>query len=121
MSIRKRLWNLARAELNTLLERVSDDARPSSQEHTDPDPPRAPARESREEKLSRYYANLELPAGAPWPEVKHAYRRLMRQYHPDRHHGDPEKARVATELSQELRVAYEALREALTAARPRTL
>jgi len=60
-------------------------------------------------EIRRYYANLELPIGAPVAEVKASYRRLMRRYHPDLHHGDNEKAQVATRLAQELRVAYEGL------------
>ena len=48
-------------------------------------------------------------SGATSLEVKAAYRRLMRRYHPDLHHGDREKAEVATRLAQELRVAYEKL------------
>ena len=61
------------------------------------------------EHVRRFYANLELPIGAGSLEVKAAYRRLMRRYHPDLHQASGENARVATELAQELRVAYEGL------------
>lgn len=60
-------------------------------------------------EIRRFYANLELPDGASLDEVKAAYRRLMRRYHPDKHHGDPERAAAATRLAHELRQAYEGL------------
>lgn len=59
--------------------------------------------------VRRFYANLELPLGAGVGEVKAAYRRLMRRYHPDKHSTDPERARAATVLAHELRTAYEGL------------
>ena len=59
-------------------------------------------------EIRRYYANLELPLGAPADEVKAAYRRLMRRYHPDKHR-DPERARAATELVVQLRQAHDGL------------
>ncbi|MEL6187723.1 MAG: DnaJ domain-containing protein [Myxococcota bacterium] len=60
-------------------------------------------------EIRRFYANLELPLGASAAEVKAAYRRLMRRYHPDKHSGDPDRARAAHLLAHELRRAYEGL------------
>lgn len=60
-------------------------------------------------EIRRFYANLELPLGAPATEVKAAYRRLMRRYHPDKHSTDPDRARAAHLLAHELRRAYEGL------------
>jgi hypothetical protein len=57
--------------------------------------------------LARYYANLEVEMGADKATVKRSYRRLMRKFHPDRHSGDPERERLATEISQELTRAYD--------------
>lgn len=61
------------------------------------------------EQIRRFYANLELPMGAPIDEVRAAYRKLMRRYHPDKHHDDPARARAAHQLSHQLREAYEGL------------
>src|SRR5271166_6024737 len=36
-----------------------------------------------------YYRILELSAGASGEELKHAYRRLAKELHPDRHPNDP--------------------------------
>ena len=57
--------------------------------------------------LRQYYANLETPYGSDVATVKKNYRRLMRKYHPDRHSGDPEREKLATEISQELTRAYD--------------
>ncbi len=54
----------------------------------------------------QYYAALELPAGATFEEVKAAYKRLIKQYHPDRFHNDIEKHKAAVEISQKLNIAY---------------
>ena len=114
MTIRNRLWNLARAEMNGLLDRVGDRLR-GARDSFEPEGDDTGENDEldADEQLRQYYANLELAPGASWHEVKSAYRRLMRRYHPDRHHSDPEKAKVANELSQKLRVAYEALRAEL--------
>lgn len=64
-------------------------------------------------RLSQYYANLELKPGASLDDVRAAYRRLMAQYHPDKHQGDPERFAVARKLSESLTEAYRALSNAL--------
>jgi hypothetical protein len=64
-------------------------------------------------KVRQYYANLELPFGASLEDVKTSYRRLMRQYHPDKHQLDPARRELATQLSQKLTVAYSELRKLL--------
>ena len=60
-------------------------------------------------KIRQAYARLELPYGADQDEVRRAYRQLMRRYHPDRHASDPDRERVATEISQKLTVSYNLL------------
>lgn len=64
-------------------------------------------------ELARYYANLELPYGAGFTQVKEARKRLMRRYHPDLHSQDPERQKIATELVKGLNHAYEKLRARL--------
>lgn len=49
---------------------------------------------------------LGLPYGAPFEEVKKTYRRLMREYHPDKHAGSPEAEKMATKKTQEITAAY---------------
>ncbi len=59
--------------------------------------------------LARYYANLEVPYGASLDTVRGAWRRLVKEYHPDLHSADEQKKRTATELVQGLNRAYEEL------------
>jgi DnaJ-domain-containing protein 1 len=53
-----------------------------------------------------YYAALELKPGTGFPEIKAAYKRLIKQYHPDRFHNDPARHQTALELSKRLNEAY---------------
>ena len=68
--------------------------------------------------LAKYYANLELPYGADLERVKKAWKKMVRKYHPDLHGTDPEKRRLANELSQGLNRAYEELKKRLEDAEP---
>lgn len=112
MSLRRRFINVARAEVSDWLKRLQDSGR-SEPAFAEARSSEVPKSETREDPISadiaRYYANLELPVGASADEVRAAYKRLMRRYHPDRHQSDAQKAKVATQLAQELRVAYESL------------
>ena len=76
-----------------------------------PVPPPAPAEDP---VLAGYYANLELPYGANLEAVKTAWKRLMKQYHPDRHAQDPAKREVANALCAQLTQAYKELEKSLT-------
>ena len=70
-----------------------------------------PARE-RPQAAAQDYRNLELEPGTDFATVKQAYRRLMRTYHPDRYAHDPERQRVATEISAKLNASFNRIREA---------
>ncbi len=65
--------------------------------------------ETARDPLAKYFANLELPTNASRREVKDAWKRLMKKYHPDLHSTDSEKRKIATELSQGLTEAYKIL------------
>ena len=60
-------------------------------------------------EIRQAYARLEVPFGSDLETVRQSYRRLMRRYHPDRHANDPERERLATEISQKLTVSYNLL------------
>lgn len=57
----------------------------------------------------KWYRTLELEPGATKDDVRKAYRRLLRIYHPDRHANDPEKYKAATEVTRRITEAYEGL------------
>ncbi len=66
-----------------------------------------------DEKLAQYYKVLDLAPGASFDEVKQAYRKAMRKYHPDRHAGNPKKQKAATELTMRVTQAYNELEQHL--------
>lgn len=53
-----------------------------------------------------YYANLELPYGAGFDEIKSSYKRLLKKYHPDKFYGNEKKLAIAQEVVKKLNVAY---------------
>lgn len=71
-------------------------------------PPIDPAAQRR-----RWYKTLEIEPGTDLPQVRRAYRRLMKQYHPDRFANDPDKLEVATAVTRKLTEAYNGLTEFL--------
>lgn len=60
----------------------------------------------RERSLGRCYAMLEVGTGARLGEIQRAYRTQLRQFHPDRHLGDPEAHASAVALVTSLTEAY---------------
>lgn len=64
-----------------------------------------------DENLRRDYANLEVPFGADIEEVKRSYKTLILRYHPDKHAGDPEKQRIALEISKKINESFERIRK----------
>ena len=108
MDLFQRLYRILRSNLN-----VGESAGPSWGDFSRPadsPPPRAAAVDP---QLARYYANLEVPYGSDLEKVRRAWKRLLKKYHPDRHHRDPEKRRVANQLTAELTRAYRELEAAL--------
>ena len=65
-------------------------------------------------QIAAYYAALELPFGSDISAVKHAHRRLMKRYHPDRFHAT-DKAETANEVTRRLNEAYQGLCQYLEA------
>ena len=53
-----------------------------------------------------YYANLELPYGAGFDEIKKSYKKLLKKYHPDKFYGDEKKLALAQDVVKKLNLAY---------------
>jgi DnaJ-domain-containing protein 1 len=53
-----------------------------------------------------YYQALEVPPGASFDEIKAAYKKLVKKYHPDLFHNNPEKRRYAEIVTGKLNEAY---------------
>lgn len=68
-------------------------------------------RQQAREKLRADYETLKVPFGAPFSEVKASYKRLLQQFHPDRHASDPANYKRATEITLKLNQAFERIKE----------
>jgi len=84
---------------------------PGGPEFGAPEPPPTP--EPSDPGLAKAYANLEIPYGSDVKTARRAWKKMLKRYHPDIHHRDPEKRRVANELSAELTNACRKIEEAL--------
>ena len=104
MDLLGRIFRVVRAHT------VSSEPRDAYEHWQPPVPPPEPAEDP---VLAGYYANLELPYGANLEEVKAAWKRLMKQYHPDLHAQDPAKREVANALCAQLTHAYKELEKSL--------
>ena len=63
-----------------------------------------------DESLRQDYANLEVPFGADIETVRKSYKTLVMRYHPDKHAGDPEKQRIALEITKKVNQSFERIR-----------
>jgi DnaJ-like protein len=88
---------------------------PRREEKRKAPPPRMPF--GGDKRLRELDAQLEVPYGAPFEDVKKSFRRLMRKYHPDLHVGNPQKHKTATQLTMSLTQAYNELEQHLTGGR----
>ena len=64
--------------------------------------------------LARCYAELGIPYGADFKQVRQTWRRLMREHHPDVQGEDPDRQRASTELAQRLNEAFGEIRRRLS-------
>lgn len=55
------------------------------------------------DELRKDYETLQVGFGAPFTEVKRAYKKLMLTYHPDHHSHDQ---KIATEMTQRINFAF---------------
>ena len=79
---------------------------------TPPPPPEddfEPASSAAPDRLSEARRILEVHADADAEEIREAYRRLCRRYHPDRFGNEPRKLALANELMARINAAYERL------------
>lgn len=74
---------------------------------------RRPSPFGKGDEIAKHYKTLNLSYGAEWSEVRTAYRKLMRKYHPDLHIQSPAKQKAATELTVQITQAYNALEKHL--------
>ncbi len=63
------------------------------------------------EELRQDYLNLETKYGESFDKVKQSYKRLLKKYHPDNFAEDPEKFRIATEITKKLNISYNRIKD----------
>jgi len=63
------------------------------------------------ESLRKDFANLEVPFGAGVEQARAAHRRLIRAYHPDRHATNPDKYRIANQITQRVNYSYQRIKQ----------
>ena len=61
--------------------------------------------------VRRAFRALEVAPGTRFDQVSRSYKRLIAEYHPDRHAANPQRAEAATEVSKRLNLAYRAIRD----------
>ena len=126
MSMGERLWRIARQRVaRTLDEALHGSGDPAREELEaflqDPTPPRRPQPAPAEtvspnpgvrtpHPFEREYRLLGAPVGSDLETVRDCWRRLVRETHPDRFAGQPERQQRATESLRRLNEAYERLR-----------
>ena len=66
-----------------------------------------------DQELAEYYSNLEIPYGSDIETVRSAWRRMMKEYHPDKYAQDEKRRRTADQLTAQLTHAYRKLEVAL--------
>lgn len=67
------------------------------------------ARVDPEKERLKWHKVLEVEPGADFESIRRSYRRLVMKFHPDRFAQDPEKYKVATEVTRKITEAYEGL------------
>ena len=106
----KRIFKIAQAELNDLVrknkffENYSSDKTINFQEQSEYKDTFSPS-----DPLAKYYANLEIPVGSDQAIMKNAWKKQLKKYHPDLHCSDPEKQKIAENLTRQLNEAYRIL------------
>ena len=107
----KRIFKIAQAELNDLVRKnkffenyVSSDKTINYQEQSEYKDTFSPS-----DPLAKYYANLEIPVGSDQAIIKNAWKKQLKKYHPDLHCSDPEKQKIAENLTRQLNEAYRIL------------
>lgn len=109
----KRLFEIARANLNGFIEKRTKEKFAEDFGHDTPfvfdereegHPPKEAS-----DPMAPYYAHLEIPPGSDRESVKSAWKKLLKKYHPDLHDADPEKRKVADELTRRITESYRLL------------
>ncbi len=121
MSITRRLYGIASAMAGDWKEKAGEiadkrgskiDAEPDAWKERFEEEKESPPGKEHKKTFSQLEEDLHilgLKKGAPWEDVKKAYRRELKKYHADLHNGDAEKEKTAHEIMIIYNAAYERL------------
>lgn len=109
----KRLFKIAQAEFNDFAQKNKWKDTPSTEPDFFDRHQEQASPFSAQDPLAKYYANLEIRVGSDRATIKKAWKTQMKKYHPDLHCADPEKKRIAEELTRQLNQAHRILDTAL--------
>jgi DnaJ-domain-containing protein 1 len=118
MNILNRIGKIIEANLKTALRTPVTQAKPRTRfsEAKTANPRNQNATNTsklKDKKLEKAYAALEIPYGADLQTTKNAWKKLVKKYHPDLYSNDPEKIKIAHEVTQGLNDAFQIIRLAL--------
>jgi len=107
MSLFKRLKDIVRSNINYKEESFEGNTDIDINSYEDmyfDDSKEIPNENNTQER--QYYKILEVEYGADFDEIKKAYKRLLKKYHPDLFVNQPEKLEVAQKVSAKINEAY---------------
>ena len=107
MSLFKRLKDIVRSNINykeEIFEENTDIDINSYEDIYFDDSKDIPNENNTQER--QYYKILEVEYGADFDEIKKAYKRLLKKYHPDLFVNQPEKLEAAQKVSAKINEAY---------------
>lgn len=61
--------------------------------------------------MKHHYQTLGLKPGTPWEQIKHSYKDLLKQNHPDKFHFCSNKRKEAEEKTKKINIAFETVAE----------
>ena len=107
----KRIFKIAQAELNDLMQKnkffenyVSSDKTNNFQEQSEYKDTCSPY-----DHLAKYYANLEIPDVSDKITIKNAWKKQLKKNPPDLNCSDPKKKMIAENITRQLNEAYRIL------------
>ncbi len=111
MSLMRRLESILRSNITELKDRlVQKDSTTDTEDasfHYKKSGSSQPSGYSPDTVEAEYLANLELSRGASLREIKSAYKRMIKKYHPDLHAHDKKKREYAKLITQRLNEAVD--------------
>ena len=108
MSFFSRLKNIIKSNINSNEEYIATDTDYIFQENkeTSFEEEKEPEYQQENNIEAEYFAILEVSQNADFETIKKAYKKLLKKYHPDLFHNNPQKLKTAEKLTEKINEAY---------------